>query len=701
MRVGGLRDRIIIGAILTAVWAVAGAELLSLVKWLSFWPLLIWWSVPVLCGVGTLIIRRKLRPPQFTLNPPRDWVLTAICIAVALILATTFVVAVVTPPNNGDSLGYHLPRQVHWMQQGHVGFYPAANLRHIVMPPLAEYMGVQLMILSGGDRLLNLIQWLALGLSALTASAIARDLGCNARLQALAALLVVTVPIAALEAVNTKNDVVSGFCLLAAAFFALKQYLSARPAPGVAPPEPSRPSGHRSLPFLIGASLGLLVLSKASGALLACSVAVWVGIVLLRSYHWPRTLAYGLVVATMALAINAGHFLRVHNEFGSPVWVPERIQLSPKQMAELSGNPAMKHQRLMVRWGTLTNKKRSPNAVLSNVIRNTTMHLATGIPAIDNAILRMVTMTHKWLGIGLNDPRTTYAGSWQFDIKPWFTHESLARAPIHVLLGFFLLPMIVAAIRRKSDPWIVALMCTPYLGLFLFSYFLAWQQWHPRLHIPLLFSLCPFIVYGLGMRFEKVLYVAAAIALLLTGYAVTFNPHKPIVGESNIFTSSREQLRLRPAQAQDFFDQLRLIHRTLKPKVVGILGPGPEYNFLVAFLDSDLPPPTLVHLDPQFVPRRGSSQTQLVPDVVIGRARPYRPKEMKFTQREYVLADKDSSLAVYFPAHESLPPGQDLWKEYTVKTVQQLGNEWRKTRELRLAPLPPATNEIKATETEQ
>lgn len=42
---------------------------------------------------------------------------------------------------------------------------------------------------------------------------------------------------------------------------------------------------------------------------------------------------------------------------------------------------------------------------------------------------------------------------------------------------------------------------------------------------------------------------------------------------------------------------------------------------------------------------------------------------------------------------------EDLWKEYTGKTIQDLGDEWRKAHELRLASLPSVTtNQVKTVE---
>ena len=44
---------------------------------------------------------------------------------------------------------------------------------------------------------------------------------------------------------------------------------------------------------------------------------------------------------------------------------------------------------------------------------------------------------------------------------------------------------------------------------------------------------------------------------------------------------------------------------------------------------------------------------------------------------------------------------EELWKDYTGKTVQELGEEWRKLHEVRLASLGASTNTVKTVETKQ
>lgn len=588
------REAVITAGVLTGVWLAAGTELLSVARALSFWPLLGWWVAPI--GVMVWMFR-KWRPAS---PGPwgRDWLLWGIFSGIALVLAGTFVCAFSTPPNNADALTYHLPRQVYWMQQEHVGLFPTNNRRMLAMPPLAEYAGLHLMILSGGDRWVNLIQWLAFALTALTASSIARELGGNARLQALAALLVVTIPIAVLEAVNSKNDLLAAYFLCALAFFGLRAYNSRQFSVAQA--------------ACVGIACGLLALVKGTGLMFGLPVAAWIGAACIRAIGFRRALGWGACAAVIALTINAGHFIRLTQAFGTPL------------------GPSV----------SVGNTLHTPRALLSNLTRNTAMHLATGSKRIDGWTTSAVAGLHNWIRFDLNHPKTTFAATRPFAVSLDFLDEDRAKAPLHVLLAMAVFAVTMAGLFRGGDKWLNGLVLTPALGFVLFCWLLVWQEWHSRLHIPVLCLSAAFTPYGLARRWPGPIVAVAAAALMLALVCITVNPAKPL------FKPQRAAARFKdPAMLAGLAEAKRACQQH-RPEVVGIFTkPGScEYFLLATLLEAQTPPPKLVRINNAF-PQIQSPFGE--PDMVI--AWHGRPAARAAFHTNFALVATNGIVSVFLP----------------------------------------------------
>src|SRR5688572_3077992 len=82
------RDAGIVSGIATGFWVVAGCELLGLFRAVAFWPLLIWWGVPLAVFAWKCRAWRP-RKPEF----PKDPLLVAIVCATLLVLALIFIQA--------------------------------------------------------------------------------------------------------------------------------------------------------------------------------------------------------------------------------------------------------------------------------------------------------------------------------------------------------------------------------------------------------------------------------------------------------------------------------------------------------------------------------------------------------------------------------------------------------------------------------
>src|SRR5262249_24070367 len=132
------------GAILTLV-----VESLSLMHWLTRAGLLVSWAVvdlTLLLGlyqfsgrkgsrmwqsVWTSFQRARSAVDRLTRFAKWCWAGTV------LIGAFLFGIAATTPTTNWDSMSYHLPRALHWIQQQSVEHFPTENTRQIEFGPWA------------------------------------------------------------------------------------------------------------------------------------------------------------------------------------------------------------------------------------------------------------------------------------------------------------------------------------------------------------------------------------------------------------------------------------------------------------------------------------------------------------------------------------------------------------------------------------
>ena len=463
-------------------------EALSLFHALTFVPLLVSWGV-ISClsfGISAHFWRRDstIVVPLFQ---RKHSVPAILVVGIGYILLATLVVAIVSPPNNWDSMTYHMARVANWIDHGSIRHYQTDILRQLWLGPWAEFPITHVQILSGGDRFASCVQFVAMLSSLVGVSLVAKKFGADNSGQLYSVVFCLTIPMGILQASGTQNDYVASFWLLCFLNFMMDVVEASQPiAWGYA--------------TLMGASLGLAVLTKITTLIFATPFLVWITICLARK-HGIRLIPILGLLAVVAISINIGHFIRNYEVFASP--------LGPRFDTQ-----------------TVKNEIHTPAALASNVIRNVALHLGTpmGLAATKAAVLHI----HRLTGLEIDDKRTTFNNQ-SFDFGPSL-HEDFAGNPGHLLL-------IVAAIfvmlfsHAQFRLALIHATCLT-IGFLLFCGYLKWQPYNSRLHLPLFVAMAP--VCGTvfcGSFLRKIMPAAAILILCIGALYATRNSSRPLLSK--------------------------------------------------------------------------------------------------------------------------------------------------------------------------
>jgi hypothetical protein len=508
------------------VFMVVSTEVLSLFHALTrSWTAALWGGAAIVLAAA--VRTRRGRPSVSDLLPsgrgvdPVIWVCLSGC---AVVLAVTAFIALAAAPNTWDSMTYHLARVMHWQQDRSVAFYATGIQRQIHLTPGAEYIALHLHLLSGGDRLDNIPQWLAGTGSLLVVSLIAARLGATARGQALAAVVCATLPMGILQSTSTQNDYVVAYWL--ACLVAL--IVGVAPRAWVWAPA-------------LGAAVGLAILTKATAYVFATPFLVWLAARLVRddgghvaaeerprgnqASHGPptrwsarlaRLVGIAALAGVVAVGLNSGQFARNHALYGTP--------FGPDGEGD--------QQEIEYLNGLFSSRE-----LASNVMRNATLQVSAPVSSVNRLTERAVVAAHRALGIDPNDSRTTY-GQTRFSVRQTSNGEDTAGNPLQFAL-LVAVGVVVATNRRyRRSPVAPYLLCL-LAGFLLFSLLLRWQPWNSRLVLPLFVLASAAAGVVLGDMPRRLPSVAFAVGLALAAIPwLVANRSRPLVASVALQTSS-------------------------------------------------------------------------------------------------------------------------------------------------------------------
>ncbi|NES86584.1 MAG: 4-amino-4-deoxy-L-arabinose transferase [Moorea sp. SIO2B7] len=506
------RSAALSAAVVWGVLLTGFTEILSLFRFLTFGSVLTLWGLTII--VLGLIYYRLIKQGKRSLNIPNISNITPVSLVllggIVFIIATVGLIAIVAPPNTWDSMTYHMTRVVHWIQNQSVAHYPTYFSAQLVHPPFAEFAIMHFQILSGGDRFANLVQWLSMVGSIIGVSIIAKQLGADGRGQIFAAVFCATIPMGILQASSTQNDYAVCFWLVCLAHYVLLVL------PSKNPPIP--------LVLGIGASMGLAVLTKSTAYFYAFPFMVWLFIVNVKRMRWKLWRPIS-IVTVIFLSLNLNHYLRNLDLYGHPLATAEYSE----------------HYRIEVY---------SLSTWISNVIRNLSLHvdivrhlgLQGFITPITGIVAKLITIIHSFLGLDMNDPRTTFpVGSYK--VPGLSFDENVAGNPLHLFLIFLALAFFLFYKKLRIEKQTVGYLLTLIGGFFLLCLMLKIQIFHSRHHLSLFVLFSAFVGLVFSKNWNRHLVTFMAIILIVTSMQWVFGGKaRPILAEQNIFNSSRNEL---------------------------------------------------------------------------------------------------------------------------------------------------------------
>ena len=604
----GIRDAIIISTLALFLFIAVSNQLLSLIKGINYQGIVSIWIILNLFLLIWMVVRFR---SHFEFNHNSmgkalarfgflEWMLLAV---IGIILITTLVIALTAPPNNTDSLVYHLARVMEWIRWESVEFFPTSITRQNTFPPLAEYAILHLQILSRSDQWANLIQWYSFIGSIVLVSLIAREIFLEPVYQVTAGFLAATLPMAILQSTSTQNDLVVSMFYLGFVYFLIQL---------------TRENSPDKL-FFASIALGLALLTKGTAYLYGAGMGIMIGggslLQVLKTGKKDQAkrllISFTLVVLT-ALLLNSGMYAKNYQLYGNP--------LSNDNDHILNGQFSLR-------------------VLGTNIVRNLAVHLGVPFPEINQIITRLV---ENILGDYVNYAPATFEQS-LFRVEFIIHEDAAGNLPQVIFIIFALITFLWIGVRKNTE------LIGRYLGgivlsFLLYCFFIRWQPFASRLHLPLFLLSLPVVAWTFAqLRFfdKRILGVISLLLLIYSGPFLLLNSSRPLLENrsalgkrgykvinlvefykyQNIFEASRNQMYF--ANSKDLYPDYLASTQFLLDKDVDSVGlylgnNDWEYPFwvLLGSLDIDSGP-VLQHVGVENETRKLKKSEQRMPTYVI------------------------------------------------------------------------------------
>ena len=407
-----------------------------------------------------------------------------------IIIFPLFLLAIFIPPNNWDSMAYHLPRVEHWIQNKNIYSYPANIVRQILSPPLSEYIITNFQILSNSDTFSNLVQFASFIFILFTGTLIFSSLKIGYKGQLFLLLAMLSIPMMLFQASTTQTDLLASFFFLSFILFSLFIVQSAY-------------NFKPNFTFL-ALTLCLGVLTKYHIAIFASPIVVYLLFDLIKKKNTKNIIFAILIAFLCAIIILAPLFARNIYFLGS---------ITGK---DLFDNNA-----------TIVNSSISFTSMLSNNLKHIVDFVSIPINGFNELLFSVNHILHNFIGISENAAGNNWAG------EPFRVHnllnEDTAGSIIHAL---FIIASIAIVFKLKQKTKLILLFAYCFIAFSLYGLLFRYTPFDIRLLLPVLILLIIISTYTIYtfLHNKYLLIGLMALFFIIAIFPVYFNTAKPIIG---------------------------------------------------------------------------------------------------------------------------------------------------------------------------
>lgn len=488
----------LIGTLLiTSLLITLSSEILSLFQSFNYKSLIAFWII-VFFIESIILLKRKSRFKQidekktllFSLIRNNKLLFTII----SLLLLLIGFQGLIYPPNNFDSLTYHMGRIPHWIANESIHHFAGHIYRQINSPPLSELIIAQLGILYKSDLFSNSVQYFFLIGCLACFISISQEFSFSKNAKLIGIVFLIGTPDIILQGSSTQNDIVVSFFILTSCLFAIQSYKS----PTI-------------LAFsLLAISVGLAFYTKGTAYIILFPIlSVW-GILFFLKYKSSFPIFKLSLIPIFIVLLNSGFYFRNY---------------------KLSGDPLGKNE------DRVFNEAFGLNKLILNTAKNIGVHFA--IYPFNQYTNQVIEKMHLILKEDIHDSSINFNGH-KFKLKEWQHHEDDAANFFQIILIMISICLYIP--YRKKDPNLNPLfLLIPLLTLLFFSLTLKWQPWITRLQLPIIFLFSFYVAKILSLftntekKFKSLILLTFGGIILYAFIISILNPTRPYI--TNSFTN--------------------------------------------------------------------------------------------------------------------------------------------------------------------